>query len=339
MLRYLRQYNKRFTYEDNKTETWKLPRNNLFSAINLLLTVEVNIVTSTSSNAPDFQVWNAIERIELIQDAKKAVWSISGQAAGLLFRRTFGTGILAADTAAIAGTVATNVIGKEFARLPANPLDAIKPWDYAIDTRAHDYELKIKWRNVAVAGTLFGTVGGTITKTDSEIYVDVELENLKPQPNPVDGSADALMNQVPLIVGLREDKQEVSTSNNKFQIDLPSNQKYRNIILYTTHVAATLQELGENDIIQNDIKLYDTQGTFYHTPKVEMLRQDTSRRWGSGSNMPNGFYDINMTAFGSVFDALVANNITDLFLDLDVVKQANATYIRPIYVTQETQGI
>lgn len=338
MLGYRPQYHKRFYYEANGTEVWRLPSANLYAAINMLLKLQVNIVTAVASNAPDFQIWNAIERIELVRDSQKQVWSMSGQAFALLFGKTHGTGVAAAANATIAGAVANDVAGEMYLSAKAYPVDTIKPWDFAIDTRAHDYELKIKWRDLTAVGTLFGTIGDSITLTDSENYLEVELDAIIPQANSINGQKDSLSRVTPLVVGLREDKLSVDASNTKFQIDIPDFQKYRNLILYTTHVANTSQEVGENDIIQNKITLYDTQRSFYQDIQAEMLRAKTSRRWGQGSNLNAGVYDLNLTAFGSALDVLVSNNVTDLYLDLDVVKQANNTYIRPIYVTQEEQG-
>ena len=337
MLRFSPQYYKRFYYEANGSETFKFPSGNLFSAMKLLLKLEANIVTSTSSNAPDFQIFNAIDNIQLIRDSKEIVWSLSGQAAALLF--TYVKGKAAANNAAIAGTVANNVQGQHFLHCPFYPLDAIKPWDFSCDTRAHDYELKIKWKNLTAAGTLFGTIGSSITVTDSENYLELQLDVITPMNSPIDNKPDGLASVAPLIVGYREDKLAVTANNNKFQIDIPDFQKYRNIVLFTTHVANTLQEVGENDIIQESIKLYDTQKKFYQDVRVDMLREDTSQRWGLGSTLPNGAYDMNILAFGSALDVLVSNNVTNLFLDLDVVKQTNNTFIRPIYVTQEEQGV
>lgn len=339
MLRYKPQYTKRFYYEANKTEVYKFPSGNLFAAMNMLLKLEVNVVTNTGSNAPDFQVFNAIERVELIRDSKQLVWSLSGQALALLFRYQYDNGTAAASNAAIAGAVANNVQGQEYLHCPFHPLDAAKESDFGCDTRAHDYELKIKWRDLTVAGTLFGTISGTITDTDSENYLELELENIIPMPNPATKAPDSLTGFAPLIVGYREDRQVVAASSTKFQIDIPDFQKYRNVILYTTHVANTLQEIGVNTVLANNIKVYDTQNTFYADILAEMLRQKTSRRWGTGSSVPAGMYDINLTKFGSVFDALVSNNTTDLYMDLDVTKLTNATYVRPIYVTQESQGV
>ena len=70
MLRFKPQYYKRFYYEANGTDVYKLPKGNLFSAINMLLKLEVNIASGGASNAPDYQVFNAIETIELIKDSK-----------------------------------------------------------------------------------------------------------------------------------------------------------------------------------------------------------------------------------------------------------------------------
>lgn len=339
MLRYRPQYSKRFYYEANKTEVYKLPSGNLFAAVNMLLKLQVNILTSTSSNAPDFQIFNAIERVELIRDSKQLVWSISGQALAMYAGTSFKNGAAGASNATIAGAVANDVQGQQYLECPFYPLDAIKEWDFACDTRAHDYELKIKWRDLTAVGTLFGTIGGTISVTDSENYLEIELETIDPMPNPITKAPDGLSGVAPLIVGLREDRNEVSTSNSKFQIDIPDFQKYRDIILYTTHEANSGQEVGENDIVRNNIKIYDTQKNFYHDMLAEMNREKTSRRWALGSNVPDGMYDVNLTRFGSALDVLVSNNITDLYMDLDVVKQTNNTYIRPIYVTQEEQGV
>ncbi|GEM_PF-3595339 len=333
------QYKTRLYYEAGKTDVYFLPRGNLFSAINLLLMLEVNVVSSDSSNAPDFQIWNAIERMELIQDSRKAIWSLSGQAAALLFGKTRGAGVAAYANAAIAGTTANNVQGQMYLSCKSYPLDAPKPWDFLIDTRAHQYELKIKWRDLTVAGTLFGTIGSSITLTASENYMEVELDALLPMKNPADGKDDAYARGTPPVVGYIENKQAITASNTKFQVDLAEFQKYRNLIIYATHVVNTAQEVGESDILQNNIKIYDTQGVFYVDELASMVKAKTSRKWGQGSSLNAGVYDIEFTAFGSAFDALQSNNIVNLFMDLDVVKQSNNTYLRTIQVTQEAQGM
>ncbi|MBU0858628.1 MAG: hypothetical protein KJ667_01705 [Alphaproteobacteria bacterium] len=338
-LGYFPQYTKRFYYQRGGSEVYKLPANNLFSAVNLLLQLQVNIVTNPGSNVPDNQIFRAIERLELIRDTKTTVWSISGEKLQAIFGTQYGNGAVAPENATIPGTVANDVRGQHYAHIPAWPLGTLKPNDFAIDTRRHDYELKIKWRDLTVAGTLFGTLGGTITVVDSENYLELELDTIEPQVNPATGMPDGLAKTVPLVVGIREENLTVDSSNTKFQIDIPEFMKFRNIILFTDHAANTAQIVGENDIIQNMVKLYDTQQKTYQSMRADMLRAKTGRRWGRGASIPNGMYDIHMAAFGSAFDALASSNVRDLYLDLDVVKQANATYIVPVYVTQEDQGV
>ena len=339
MLRFKPQYYKRFYYEANGTDVYKLPKGNLFSAINMLLKLEVNIASGGASNAPDYQVFNAIETIELIKDSKNIVWSMSGQAFALMFTRAYGNGQAAPDNLAVAGSAASNVKGQHYLNVHAHPIGSLKPWDFAIDTRAHDYELKIKWKDLTAVGTLFGTHTGAITAVDSENYLEIELENIVPEFNPATGKQDALSGIAPLVVGLREQKLSIDANNNQFQIDVPDLIKMHNILLYTTHVANTAQEIGESDILQNKVKLFNTQNNVFQDVLVEMVRQRTARKWGHGSNLNAGVYDLNQTAFGSVYDALVSNSVNDIYLEMDVVKQSNATYLRPIYVTQEQQGV
>ena len=338
-LRFKPQYHKRFYYEANGSDVWKFPSSNLFSSINMLLKLEIDIASGGASNAPDFQVFNAIETIELIRDSKNLVWSMSGQAFAMLFSREYGNGQAAPDNALVAGSAASNVKGQHYISAKAAPLGAIKPWDFAIDTRAHDYELKIKWRDLTAVGTLFGTHTGAITAVNSENYLEIELDNIVPEYNARTGAKDSLQSFTPLVVGLREQKLSIDANNSQYQIDIPDLTRLHNIILYTTHVAATAQEVGESDILRNKIKLFNTQQNVFQDVTSEMVRQKTARMWGHGSNLNAGVYDLNQTAFGSVNDVLVSNSVNDLYLEVDVVKQSNGTYLRPVYVTQEVQGV
>jgi len=339
MLRFKPQQHKKFYYEPNGSEVWKLPSGNIFFAINMLLKLEVDIASGGATNAPDYQIFNSIERIELIQDSKKLIWSMAGQDYALLFGRDYGNGQAAPDNALVAGSAASNVKGQYYLSAKSYPIGALVPWDYAIDTRAHDYELKIKWRDLTAVGTIFGTHTGAITATNTENYLEVELDNAVPEITVASGKRDALMTTIPHVVGLRSQKLSIDANNPQYRIDLPNIMKFHNIVIYTTHVVNTAQEVGKSDIIQNKAKLFNTQQTVFQDMLVEMVRQRTARRWGHGSNLNAGVYDFNMTAFGSFHDVMVSNNINDLFMELDVVKQSNATYLRPIYVTQEMQGV
>lgn len=331
------EYKTRIYYEPGGSAVYRFPSGNIYSAMAMLLKLEANIVSNTASNAPDFQIFNAIASVTLIRNSNQIVWSLSGQALALMFTYDRRNGSQAVGNAAIAGSVANNVQGQHYLHCPFHPLNAMRPWDFAVDTRGNDYELRITWRDLTVAGTLFGTISGTVTVTNSENYLEIELQKLDLRPNPINGAPDSLTNVVPMIVGIREERQEVNSSNTQFQIDIPDFQNYRNVLLFTTHIANTLQEVGENDIIQNRIKVFDTQNRVKQERLADMVRQETSRRWGLGSSIPNGFYDVDLLAFGAASDVIVASNITDLQLQLDVVKQSNATYVRTIYITQEKQ--
>src|SRR5690606_18913222 len=128
----------------------------------------------------------------------------------------------AGTNAAIAGSVANDVVGKYTLKAPFYPLDAVKEWDFGLDTRRHKYELKVKWRDLTVAGTLFGTISGTITASTGNCYLDVSLDKIIPVMDPTTGKADKWSdpNYSPLMVSYREDKKEISVSNTKFQVNL-----------------------------------------------------------------------------------------------------------------------
>ncbi len=331
-------YKARIFYEPNGSQVYRFPKGNIFKAMDLLLKLKVNIITSVSSNAPDFQACNAIENISLIRNSNEIVWSLSGQALALLFTYDKTHGVAAASNAAIAGAVANNVAGQHFMHCRFYPDDAPKPHDFGVDTRFADYELRVKWRDITAAGTLFGTIGSSITTTNTNNYLEVELKALGLRPNPIDGSPDGLTNIAPLVMGLREERGEVNSSNTQYEINLPDGQDYRNILLYTTHVANTLQEIGVNTVLNNKIKLYDTQNRIKQDRLAEMVREQTSQKWGLGSAVPAGLYDFALTPYGAISDAIRSSAVTDLRLGLDVTKLANATYVRTIYVTQERQA-
>ncbi len=330
-------YQTRLFYEPNGTSVYPLPRGNLYAAIDMLLKLEVNIAAGGASNAPDFQVMNAIDNISLIRNKNKTVWSLSGQALAMYCSNRRISGVAAGGNAAIAGAAGNDKVGQHFLSCPAAPFDAANPKDFAIDTRGPEYELKIKWRDLTAAGTLFGTHTGAITCTNSENYIDIELKTLALRPNPLDGKPDSLASVSPMVVGLREERLGIAANNTQFEIDLTDGQEYRNVILYNTHIANTLCEVGENDIIQSLITLRDTQNKTIQSRRADMVREQTSQNWGMGSSLHNGVYDLNLTMYGNAVDIVKSTPVRDLRINLDVVKQTNATYVRPVFVTQERQ--
>lgn len=338
MFNYRPTYGDRLVYEPNVTKTFVFPKGNIFSAMDLLLQLEVDIASGGASNAPDFHVFNAIDNISLVLNKKTSIWSLSGQALAAMFTYDRESGVAAANNAAVAGSAASNVQGQHFLHCPFYPLDAINPKDFAVDTRwGNTYELKVKWKDITAIGTLFGTHTGAVTTTNSENYLDIVLHVLELGLNPINGKEDQLANIAPLVVGLREEKLEVPSSNTKYEVPIEDGIDFRNIVLYTTHEANTGQEVGENDIISEYITLRTSKNQTIQYLPTDMVRERTSQQWGLGSSLPNGIYDIPLTAFGNLTDVLRSTSTFDLVMNLNVTKQSNDTFIRPIFVSQERQ--
>lgn len=326
-------YSKRFYYEAGATQVFQVPKGNLFSDMNLAINTEIDVVSNTSSNAPDFQVARSIKKLEIFKN-QTSVWSISGEALAAKF--LFYRGAQATSNAAMAGSVATNVQGKMFLFCPFSPEDAAMPSDYAMDTRYDDYEIHITWRDLTVAGTFFGTVSGTIAASQGENYIDLTLNKLSLRPG-VSGNLDKYADPKfrPLMRGIRETITDITTTQALMAFDISKFKTYRNITLWTTHLVNTLQENGVNTILTDKIVLKDTQEHVYHTLLAENLRQETSLRWGVGSNLGSGIYDLPLTRFGNLPDQIVSDATIELVLQADVAKLTNATKMHLIFDTTE----
>ncbi len=326
-------YSKRFYYEAGATQVHQVPKGNLFSDMDLDINLEIDVVTNTASNAPDFQVARAIQKLEVFKN-QTSIWSISGEALAAFF--LFHRGAQAASNAAIAGSVATNVAGRMFLACPFAPEDAANPADYAMDTRGDDYEIHITWRNLSAAGTLFGTVSGTITANQGENYIDLTLTKLSLRPSP-DGSLDKYADPKfkPFMRGLRETVTDITANQSLMPFDISKFKTYRRVTMWATHIANTLQEVGENDILTDKIVLKDTQEHIYHSVQAKYLREKTSQQWGVGSSLGAGIYDLPLTRFGNLVDQIVSNQAIELMLLADVTKQSNATKLHLIFDTTE----
>ena len=326
----------RLYYEPGATKVYKFPRGNLYAAMNWLLHLEANVVTGAGQNPPDQQIFRAIQNVSLLADGD-TIWNLSGEMLAAYF--TYRNGVAAAGNSTIPVTVANNVQAQHFLHLPFHPMDAKKPEDFMVDTRKHEYELSITWRDLTAAGVLFGThaSSGEVTVTDAENYLDIELERLALRPNPFNGQPDNLSDKTPNVMGLRETTTNVTADNTGFSIDIPEFRNYRNLILWTTHFANTNSEVGENDILNDKVKIFDTQGHIYQNRRAEVIREDTAQRWGVGSNLFNGIYDLNFIKFGAGTDPIVSNSTTKLLAEMGVAKQSNETRVRALFVTQESQ--
>lgn len=325
-------YAKRFYYEAGQKQTFEIPQGNLYAGMNLDINLEVDLA-GIGSNVPDFQVARAIQKIELLRD-NTVYWSLSGEALAAKFR--FIRGAEAPSNASIAGAVANNVQGRMHLQCAFSPEDAARPQDYALDSRGSDWELAITWRNLTTAGTLFGTLAGAVTAAQGENYIDVEFQKLQLRASPA-GGADSYQNLRPFMRGLREVIEDVTSTQDAFLIQPAKLKQYRSILIWATHYANTLQKVGLNTILTDKIVIDDTQDKIYHSMTAKMLREKTALRWGVGSNLPAGLYEVPLTAFGNLVDEIVSDNVVSLRLKPDVTKLANVTQLHVIYDTTEKQ--
>lgn len=327
-------YVKRFYYEAGQTQVYKPPRANLFTEFDLDINLEVDIATSASSNAPDYQIARAIQKLEVRTSDGNVKWSMSGEALAVKF--LYRRGVEAKSNASIAGATGNNKQGRMFLKCLFSPDNAARPQDYMMDTRAQEYEIAVTWRDLTVAGTLFGTIAGTMAAAQGENYIDLTLHKVDLSPSP-NGTKDAYATQSPFIRGLREVIEDVTSTQDGFLIQPSKMKQYRGFTLWATHEANTSQEIGINTILTDKIVLQDTQDTQYHSVKARSLHEETSLARGLGSGLPDGIYDMDLTRFGNLVDEIASDNVVELKLLPDVTKLANATRIHMIYDTTERQ--
>lgn len=322
------QYFKRVPYSPGSTEVVRLPAGNLISAIRARLNAEVN-VTATASLPPFNQVARLCKTIRLNQVGGKTIWSLSGEMAAEIFSNRRG---VAGDNTTIAGTVANDLIGVHHLDMRAAPDDAMKPWDYAIDTRKYDYDLEFVFNDLTVLGNLFGA--GTITATAAESYIDLELEMLTLTLGP-DGKPDSLEKVSPFLRGLTETNVNVDNDNPKLAIRLPDFQEYRNIIIKTTETASN-QELGRNTVLNDEVMLRTTDNKVIQKVKANALRSRTKQFLGV-ETLADGLYWLPLTAFGAIGDHVKSDRAAVLELEQSVKKLTGATRVRLVYDTKIAQ--
>lgn len=319
---------KRVPYSPNATEIVRLPSGNLISSIRARIQAEVNI-TGTASLPPFNQVGRVLKSVRLIQVGVKTVWSLSGEMAAEVFGWRRG---VTGDNTAIAGAIANDQVGVHYLDMRASPDDALKPWDYAIDTRKFDYDLEFVFQDVTVLGNLFGA--GTITATASEVFIDLELETLKLTLAP-DGKPDALEKVSPFLRGLIESNTDVPNDNPKLAIQLPDFQEYRNVWIKTTETASN-QELGMNTVLTDEVHLRTTDNKSIQKVKANQLRNRTKQFLGI-ETLPNGLYCLNMTPYGAIGDNVKSDRAAVLVLEQAVKKLTGQTRIRLVYDTKLEQ--
>ncbi len=335
------EYKETLNYNKNALSVFKFPRGNIFTGMELLLSAKVN-VTGVSSNAPDFQIFNLIDTVQLVRDSKNIVWNISGKALALYFTNGLRYGLpAAAGNALIAGAIANAVTGQHYLNCSFAPFDAPKQGEFGCDTRGHSYELRIKWADATQAGILFGTVGGITVVQNSDITLDIQLNQVNLINNPTNGQPDSLTlrqngSSPALMMGLIETVDAIAQANPKFPRDVPNNMSYRDIILWTTDTPNANQEVGVSTILNNEITLQDSQGDVKMAPKASMVHQRTSQNWGLGTGVNAGVYDLQLLPYGSSMDVYVDSAVQDLGLVLDV-NAGTAAQVRTIFVTQQTQ--
>lgn len=327
-----RHYKERIYYEPLGSRVFKFPRGNLFLGFTLDINAEMDITGSPAVNVPDFQIARMIKSLDIVQGTN-TIWQISGEGLALLFSKR--RGVEAIDNAAIAGATGNNKKGRHFMNVRFAPDDALKPWDFIMDTRKYDYEMRIQFRDITAAGTFFASYGGGVAVTSNENFIDISLDQVNLRPGPT-GAEDALTNSSPLMRGLFERTIDIVQTNNQFKLDLPKFKTFRTLSFWATHEANANQVAGSNLVFNDKIILKDTQEKEYLTELATNIRQDTGQRWGV-STLPAGFYEMPIAAYGAGSDALVSNNTTELYVLTSVAKQVNATAVRVYADTIEQQ--
>ncbi len=318
----------RIGYDPGVTPTYEFPRGNLFAGMNLLINLEIDIAASASAGVPSFQIGRAIQKLE-IKRGNTAVWSISGEMLELMTKYRFGHEGKA--NAGLTVATGTNKIGQLYLPVRFAPDNALKPWEYAMDTRAHKYTLAITWRDLTAAGTLFGTNAGTVSATKAENYVDIELVTLQPRPG------DRLLEVRPFFRGMIESTHEVGSNNPKFSIETPQDGTFRAMTLVTTEDDTDGATVVSGNVFTDKIILTDNQFKEYHAQRANFVHQATALRWGLGSSLPDGVYDVNFLEWGSVLDVLASDNVKKLKFLAEVTKLTGATNIRAIFDSVEQQ--
>lgn len=327
-----RHYKERIYYEPLGTKVFKFPRGNLYAGFALDIRAEMDIVTNPAANVPDYQIARMIKQLEIVQGTN-TIWQISGEALAMLFSHR--RGIEAPGNASISTAVANNKQGRHYMYVPFAPDDAFKPWDFLMDTRKYDYEMRIQFRDISAAGTFFASFGGTANVVSVENYIDLSLDQINLRPGP-DGRPDALTNVSPLMRGLFERTADVMQSNNQFKLDLPKFKTFRTITLWATHETNANQVQGNGSVLSDKIILKDTQEKEYLSEMISHVRENTAQRWGVTA-LNAGLYELPIARWGSTTDALVSDTANELYLLSSVNKQANATAVRIISDTIERQ--
>lgn len=328
-------YKERIYYEPQATKVFKFPRGNLYAGITFDIRAEIDISGGVAANIPDFQIARMIKQLTITQNTNTII-QLSGEMLAAMFSTR--NGVAAPGNTGIPVTVANNVQGRHYIYLPFAPMDALRPWDFLMDTRKYEYEMRIEFRDVTSVGTFFGSKN-TLAATNAENYLDLELDqiDLKPSPNPAGGwKEDDYAQKSPLMRGLIERTVDVTQSNAQLKIELPEFKTFRNVMLWTTHETNANQTQGNGSVFDGKIELKDTQEKTYSAPRAAMLRERTAQRYGV-SALNAGYYEMNMARWGSVTDAETADNVRKLYLLASVVKQANLTQIRVVSDTIEQQ--
>lgn len=322
----------RLTYVPGSVSEFELPSGNLISGINMLLQGEVNIASANASNAPSFQVWNLIARLEIIRDTTNVI-NLDGRMLAAIF--TNRNGVDADSNLAVVGTVANDVKFQSYLPLVFAADNALKPWDLLLDTRAHRYFVRILWKNVSDTGVLFGTNAANVSVTAlSDIYIDYEIERLDLRLT--QKGEDQLANASPKMRGLYQQEYKVEQSG-QVVMDFPPNKIVRGIHLFPVETANSV-EVGRNTVLSGDIIVEDTNNRTYHRRKAEFVRQETSQVQGTGTNVVDGYYYYDFIRFGSLYDALKDEPIAELRLRMDVTKLSGATKVLAVFDTIEMQG-
>lgn len=332
-------YEERIALKNGGNATvFEFPLGNYFGAMDLDLNLDLDIATGAPVGIISHQVARMIEKLEIFRDGENQIWNIAGEDLARLFR--YRDGVEAVDNAQIAAATGNGVTGRMFLHIPFYLLGSPKQRDCAMDTVNHKYKMKIKFRDVMAANTLFkdlATNSSAITVNDSGSYIDLTLHKLALKPGP-NGQPDAYDKVAPYFPGLISQTTTIDSTQSDKEIKLPESKVIYGAVLFANADSDSgVNPTGYNTILTDNVVLKNTQGRVINNIKVATLRQLTSLKHRNAS-LEDGLYDFDFTEYGNIPDSLYSDNVAPLKFVMPVAKLTNETRIMTIVKTVERQG-
>lgn len=328
---------KRIEHKNGGNSTYEFPQGNYFAGMHFDMNIDIDLATAVAVTVLPEQVARMIEELIIMRDGNNVAWQISGEMLARLFKKN-KNGVEAASNTTMSVAVANGKTARCSFYIPFSILGAPKASDAAMDTNAHKYELKIKWRDLTASGTLFAdTSSSAITINAAGTYIDLELDKITPVTGP-DGKADSYSLKRPFFPSLMEQQDTITQTKSDYRIELPENKVVHNLVLFTNTESTANAWTGSNSILTGNLNLRNTQGRSIQNRKASTVRERTSQDLNLGSNIEDGLYHFPITQHGNIVDSLVSDGTKPLYVRADVAKLANETRITTIVQTIEQQG-